>query len=64
MPSAGFETALMTLGQIHTYASEHCVPGSGICELLGHKMYVSLSLFLSCIVLRTCDREGTKGHIL
>jgi len=67
MPSAGFETALLTLGQIQTHASEHFVPESGICKLLGHKMYVylSLSLSLSLSHVSACmGREGTKGHIL
>jgi len=57
MLSAGFETAVLALEQIQTYASERFVPGIGICELLGHKMSLSLSLF--CMVLRTCGREGT-----
>ena len=56
MPSAGFETAVLALEQIQTYASEHSVPGIDICKLLDHKMYVPLYLFH--MVLRTCDREG------
>lgn len=47
MKSTGFETALVALEQIQTYASERCAPGIDICELLGHKMYVCLSLSLS-----------------
>jgi hypothetical protein len=44
MSSAGFETPALALEEIQTYVSERFVPGIGICELLGHTIFVCLSL--------------------